>query len=213
MGVLQQEKLPAGSPSRSVPGARLPFHIYWDMISGMTGMDETNESQASTLCKSCGLCCTGHLFIRTKLRSGEMDSAQALGLNVLRSDPRLRGFSQPCPLWHGQCTIHDSPRYPRFCGTYQCKLLKEMLEENTSLPHALTVIEQAKGMIHELEVLLPRSQTLNFRERLVTHLEKLEETARQDKADLEFRQKAVALLAFYKKVFGVDDLVDLPEEE
>ena len=176
-------------------------------------MDETNESQASTLCKSCGLCCTGHLFIRTKLRSGEMDSAQALGLNVLRSDPRLRGFSQPCPLWHGQCTIHNSPQYPRFCGTYQCKLLKEMLEEITPLPHALTVIEQAKGMIHELQALLPDSATLNFRERLVAHLEKLEETAPQDQADLEFRRKADALLTFYREVFGVNDVVDPPEEE
>jgi len=176
----------------------------------MTGTNETNESQASILCKSCGLCCTGHLFIRTKLRSAEMDSAEALGLNVLRSDPRQRAFSQPCPLWHGQCTIYHSPHYPRFCGTYKCKLLKEVINESTPLTNALRTIERAKEMIHEMEALLPSSPTLNFRERLIA---RLESPPGPENTDLEFRVKAAALLVFYEKVFGVNDLVDPPEEE
>jgi len=172
------------------------------MISGMTGIDEPNESQANILCKACGLCCTGHLFIWAKLRSPELDSAEALGLNVFRSDPRQRGFSQPCPLWQGQCTVYTSPHYPRFCRTYKCKLLKEVLDESTSLPDALTVVGQAREMIRELEALLPGSPTANFRERLVAYLENEEDT------DLELRRKAETLVVFYKKVFGVKDLVD-----
>jgi len=194
----------------------LPVYVYWDIISGMTGMDETNESQGNILCKSCGLCCTGHLFIRAKLRSAELDSAEALGLNVFRSDPNQRGFSQPCPLWQGQCTIYTSPHYPHFCRTYKCKLLKEVLDETTPLPDALTVIEQAKGMIHELEALLPGSPNTNFRERLVAYLESLERlkaSAGQKHADLDLRLKADALLIFYEKVFGVKDVVDKPDEE
>jgi putative zinc- or iron-chelating protein len=182
----------------------------------MTGMDEINESQANILCKSCGLCCTGHLFSWTKLRSAELDSAEALGLNVFQSVPSQRGFSQPCPLWQGECTIYTSPHYPHFCRTYKCKLLKEVLDENTSLPNALTVIQQAKGMIHELEALLPSSPNINFRERLVAHLETLEHrkaSASQENTDLEFQLQADALLIFYEKVFGVKDLVDKPDEE
>jgi hypothetical protein len=179
----------------------------------MTELDGTNESQANTLCKSCGLCCSGHLFIWTKLRSAELDSAQALGLNVFRSDPRQRGFSQPCPLWQGQCTIYTSPHYPHFCRTYKCKLLKEVLEENTSLADALTVVGQAKGMIHELETLLPSSPNNNFRERLVAYLENPAGSAGQENTDLNLRRKAEALLIFYEKVFGVKDLVDKPDEE
>jgi hypothetical protein len=183
----------------------------------MTGIDETNESQANILCKSCGLCCTGHLFIWTKLRSAELDSAQALGLNVFRSDPRQRGFSQPCPLWQGQCTIYTSPHYPHSCRTYKCKLLKEVLDENTSLPNALTVVQQAKGLIHELEALLPSSPNSNFRERLVARLENpehLKSSAGQENTDLDLRRSiAGALLIFYEKVFGVKDLVDMPDEE
>lgn len=198
----------------------MPVYNYRDMISGMTAVDETNESQANILCKSCGLCCTGHLFIWTKLRSAELDSAQALGLNVFRSDPRQRGFSQPCPLWDGQCTVHASPHYPHFCRTYKCKLLKEVLNENTPPADALAVVEQAKGMIHELEAFLPRlhpdaeTPIINFRERLVEYLKNLEKSAGQDNTDPDPRRlKAGALLTFYEKVFGVKDLVDKPDDE
>lgn len=134
-------------------------------------------------------------------------------MRVFRSDPRQRGFSHPCPLWKGQCPIHASPHYPHICRAYKCKLLKELLGENTSLSNALTVVEQAKGMIHELEALLPASTNLNFRERLVAHIEYLEKSAGQENADLEFRRKAAVLLIFYEKVFGVNDLIDNPEEK
>jgi uncharacterized protein len=185
----------------------------------MTGMDETNESQGTILCKSCGLCCTGHLFIWAKLKSAELSSAQSLGLRVFGSEPSQRGFSQPCPLWDGQCTIYTSPQYPHFCRTYKCKLLKEVLDESTSLSVALTVVQQAKEMIHEVEALLPASPNTNFRARLVAQLDHLENMENltvpdaQENTDLEFRQKADALLIFYEKVFGVKDLVDKPDEE
>ncbi len=134
-------------------------------------------------------------------------------MNVFRSDPRQRGFSHPCPLWKGQCTIHASPHYPHVCRAYKCKLLKEVISENILLPNALTVVEQAKGMIHELEALLPGSPNNNFRERLVEHIEYLKKSAGQENTDLEFRLKAGELLIFYEKVFGVNDLVDNPDEE
>jgi hypothetical protein len=172
----------------------------------------TNESPGNILCKSCGLCCTGHLFVWTKLRSAELDAAEVLGLNVFRSVPRLRGFSQPCPLWQGQCTIYSSPHYPHSCRTYKCKLLKKVLDETTSLPEARTGIEEAKAIIHEMEALLPDSSYTNFRERLVAHLEYLEQKSAWDDMDLKFRLKADALLAFYDQIFGVNDLVEKPYE-
>ena len=185
------------------------------MIFDMTVIQETNESEANILCKSCGLCCTGHLFIWSKLRSAELDSAAALGLNVFRSVPSQRGFSQPCPLWKGECTVYTSPHYPHFCRTYKCKLLKQVLDETTSLTHALTVIQQAKGMIHELEALLPDPPNVNFRERMVERLEELESlksTAGQENRDMDFLLKARELLGVYEKVFGVKDVVDQPDE-
>ena len=194
----------------------MPVYVYWDMISGMTGFEETKKSQASILCKSCGLCCTGHLFIWAKLRPAELDAAEALGMTVFRSDPGQRGFSQPCPLWQGECTIHSSPHYPHVCRAYQCKLLKEMLRKNTSLTEALSVVEQAKGMIHELEALLPESPHINFRERLAAQLEAAEGLSGSggpEETDPELQLKAETLLTFYEQVFGVTDLIEKPEGE
>ena len=188
----------------------LQVYVSWDIILGVTRNDEINEQQGNTLCKSCGLCCTGHLFIWTKLRSAELDSAEALGLNVLRSVPSQRGFNQPCPLWQGQCTIYTSPHYPHFCRTYKCTLLKKVLDETTSLPKALATVEQAKEMIRELEALLPATSSTNFREHLVEHLEALEKIAVWDETDLELRLKADALLTLYERLFGVNDLVENP---
>lgn len=171
-------------------------------------MEPTNDSQASMLCKSCGLCCTGHLFAWTKLRSAELDNAEQLGLEVLRSIPSQRGFNQPCPLWKGQCTIYVSPDYPHFCRTYKCALLKKLLEETIALGQALRVVELAKSKIREVETLLPDSMNPNFRERLATQLEtpaNASETLGQDLS--EFRQKAGELLALYSQFFGVDDVV------
>ncbi len=179
-------------------------------MPAMTGIDQTSESPGNTLCRSCGLCCTGHLFIWTKLRSAELDSAQGLGLRVFRSVPSQRGFSQPCPLWQGQCTIYTSPQYPHFCRTYKCKLLKKVLDETTSLPKALATVEQTKEVIREVEALLPASPSTNFRERLVEHLEALEKRTVWDDTDLEFRLKADALLTLYEGLFGVNDVVENP---
>lgn len=176
----------------------------------MTDRNETTESPANALCKACGLCCTGHLFIWTKLRSAELDSIEELGVKVFRSVPSQRGFNQPCPLWQGVCTIYTSPHYPRFCKTYKCKLLKKVLDEDTSLEHALTVIKEAKDLIDQVESLLPHSSNPNFRERLATHRE---ETSARENVNPELQRQAQALLAVYKDVFGVKDLVELPDEE
>lgn len=105
--------------------------------------------------------------------------------------------------------VYDSPHYPRVCRSYKCKLLKDVIAENTPLPSALTVIEQAKEMIREVESFLPTSAETNFRQRLVTQIEEPNGLA---KTDVEFRLKVEALLEVYEKVFGVDDLVEKPEE-
>jgi hypothetical protein len=175
-----------------------PLGLRYD--SPMGSKDNMNISHGMTLCKSCGLCCTGHFFIWSKLRSAELDPIESLGLKVFR-EPERRGFNQPCPLWQGQCTIYDSPHYPRFCHTYKCKLLKKLLNENIQLPEALIIVDQAKEMIEKLEYLLPISTNDNFRERLVNHIER-------GKANKDFQQKANALLLFLDTQFDINDFFD-----
>jgi uncharacterized protein len=183
----------------------LPEYIRPAMIPGMTYKEKPEVSQATTLCKSCGLCCTGHLFVWTKLRSAELDSIQSLGLKVFR-EPGRRGFGQPCPLWEGHCTIYDSPHYPRFCHTYKCKLLINVLNENAPFPEAMEIVQKAMRMIRDVESLLPASPLESFRERLVAHME-------HGDADLELQSKAKVLLSFFEEHFGVDDFFDESRDE
>ncbi|HAV76353.1 MAG TPA: hypothetical protein DCX53_03265 [Anaerolineae bacterium] len=166
----------------------------------MASKKESGESPATTLCKSCGLCCTGHLFVWSKLRSAELDNAQSLGLNVIR-EPGQRGFNQPCPLWEGKCTIYETPHYPRFCHTYKCKLLKQVIDENIPLSDSLKIIQETRKIIDELELLLPDSPMTSFRERLVTSME-------QGVTDVNFRLKADALVDIFDTRFGVNDFLD-----
>jgi len=131
---------------------------------------------------------------------------ESFGLKVVRSVPSQRGFNQPCPLWKGQCTIYALPHYPRFCQTYKCKLLQKLLDETISLPHALTIVEDAKTIIQQVEEHLPESTNTNFRERLAEQIEGA--THNQP----EFQRKADRLLTIYEEAFGVTDVVDHSEE-
>ena len=167
-----------------------------------------NESQAATLCKYCGLCCTGHLFIWAKLKPSELDPAEKLGMHVFRSDPSQRGFSHPCPLWKGQCTIYTTSNYPRVCRAYRCKLLKELIAENIALSAAQEIVDQAKQMIHELEPRLPVSPVVNFRERLVAYIEQPDVNPNRINSYLEFREDADKLLHFIGENFGVTDFLE-----
>jgi len=171
----------------------------------MSDDENTSEPKESTLCKSCGLCCTGHLFSWVRLNASELDHSEALGLNVIRSDPRQRGFTQPCPVWQGVCTVYNSPYYPSGCRKYQCRLLKQMIEGKNLLPESMQVVEQAIAMILEVGKLLPTSPNISFRERLVAQME-------EGNADSDFHSKAEALLAFFELHFGVNDFLDQPAE-
>lgn len=172
-------------------------------------MNDIEESPTQTLCKSCGMCCSGQLFAWVRLNANELDKSEALGLNVIRNDPRQRGFTQPCPLWNGICTVYTSPDYPRSCGTYKCKVLRELLDGDISLPSGLALIQETSEMIRDLEELLPASQAISFRERLIAHKEMLEKPNEQYGAiEHEFLLKAGELLTRYEDHFGVDDFID-----
>jgi uncharacterized protein len=172
-------------------------------------MDKASEAQ--TLCKSCGLCCSGHLFSWVRLNANELDKVEALGLKVIRSDPRQRGFLQPCPVWQGGiCTVYESPDYPSSCQKYRCTVLRKLLDEEIDFPDAMDQIQEALNLIREIETLLPVSPAISFRERLITHKEELEKLDKQKYSDREkeFLNKAKELLDYYENRFGVDDFID-----
>jgi hypothetical protein len=147
------------------------------------------------------------------LQATELAPLEKLGLNVVRNDPRQRGFLQPCPMWNGICTIYDSPHYPRGCDSYRCKLLRELLDESISLSGALRVVKQAKEKIRVVENLLHASEHNSFRDRLVERLEYVNNSSATDVSEVEFRSKAGELLDCFENQFGANDFLDLPKSE
>lgn len=167
------------------------------------------ESPANTLCKSCGLCCSGHLFSWVRLNAPELDQVEKLGLRVIRDDPRQRGFLQPCPVWNGICTVYTSPDYPRSCAKYKCKVLRQFLDGDIQLPDALSAIQETLNLIREIEPLLPPSAAISFRERLIERKEYLVSKGMEcDTFERDFLRKTGLLLNYYEDRFGVDDFID-----
>ncbi len=164
------------------------------------------DSPANLLCKACGLCCSGHLFSWVRLNAPELDEVEKLGVKVIRNDPRQRGFTQPCPLWDGTCTVYTSHAYPRSCAKYKCSVFRRMEDDDISLSDALSIIRETLGLIREIEALLPEPKTTSFRERLIAHKEELE--SKKEDLDGEFLQKTKILLTRYEDLFGVDDFID-----
>ena len=177
-------------------------------------MSETrpeNEPASATLCKACGLCCTGHLFTWAWLKSDEIKSARHLGLTVLRPKvPKGPGFSLPCLHWQGQCTIYTHLNKPNVCDAFECKLLKEFKAGHTPLAEALTIVQKAKEMIQELDAMLPSRLGTSFRRRLFEYVMQLEENKLQTKVGSAFRLKAGILLILFERRFGVTDLFNKP---
>ncbi len=178
----------------------------------MTKIEYSRASEATTLCKACGLCCTGHLFSWVRLKATELTPSEKLGLNVVRNDPRQRGFTQPCPVWNGICTIYESPHYPRGCESYKCKLLRELLDESVSLSDALAVVDETKNLIHQVETHLPKSAHSSFRERFTAQVKALNNSAKQGH-NLEFKALAETVLGIIENTFGVKDFFDKAEEK
>jgi hypothetical protein len=177
-------------------------------------MIETMQKPASaTLCKACGLCCTGHLFVNAEFKPSEIQTARALGMDVLQSDPERPAFHLPCPLWKGQCTIYTHPHKPSICSDFKCKLLREVEDGQRELDDALLVVQRTRQLIQELAAQIPVRRTNNFRQYLLEYLNQLEQAAMQTESDNAFRLKAGVLLVLFAQRFGVKGLFNAPERE
>ncbi len=178
----------------------------------MTEIQYSNATEASELCIACGLCCTGHLFSWVRLKATELTPSEKLGLQVIRNDPRQRGFTQPCPMWNGTCRIYNDPHYPRGCDSYKCKLLRELLDESISLTDAQQIVSDTKDLIRHVEKQLPKSSHASFRERFIAQVKAMRESSSQG-YNHKFMAHAERLLAVIENSFGVLDFFDKPKKD
>lgn len=105
------------------------------------------------LCKACGACCDGSLFIQAKLAEEEEilpDMAEGFARNQ-------RGFSLPCPYFCETCTVYDIR--PKICRTFGCDLLAAVKHGATPYADALQAVARLRRARAALAVHLPLAAT------------------------------------------------------
>jgi hypothetical protein len=175
----------------------------------MTEIEYSQGDEAESLCMACGLCCTGHLFSWAQIKKSERNRLQQLGLTLIQPIERQHGFTQPCPMWNGECAIYGSKTYPSGCRAFNCRLLRELLNEDISLSKALKIVKRTKEKIGIVEEFLSVSKGASFRELLIERLERI--SSKPGLVDEEFRSKANELLIDFDKRFGVRDFLHSPK--
>nr|AAS07883.1 putative metal-binding protein [uncultured marine bacterium 463] len=107
-------------------------------------------SAASSLCQSCGLCCTGFAceVVIVKPEGDEAYADRFANGLVLASDGQHRFLELPCPAFDGNCTMYE--QRPSDCRSYQCDLLEQVLGGALSRDKADQVISEVQGRLREL---------------------------------------------------------------
>lgn len=178
----------------------------------MTRIEYSRGDEAESLCKACGVCCTGHLFSWAQIKESERDRLQQLGLVVIQPAEKQHGFTQPCPMWDGECAIYQTKIYPSGCRAFNCKLLRELLDESLSLSRALRIVKRTKEKIGVVEKLLPSSSQVSFRERVVEQLLYLNRSTRLTVAERELQAQLSSSLNEIESRFGVRNFNGIPEK-
>jgi uncharacterized protein len=98
----------------------------------------------STLCTSCGLCCSGVLFTRATLRPDEVAHAKRHALTVIQRDDGP-SFTLPCHLLHDRkCGIYAER--PGICSAFRCKLLMKLEDGEISFEDALAKVKRLDAL-------------------------------------------------------------------
>lgn len=108
-------------------------------------------ARAGELCRECGLCCTGFLFDRVNIKSGDREIRTHLGLP--QKFPEKIPLTHPCRYLDGTlCSIYEVR--PQNCQKYQCALRRSVSSGETSLDQALQLTRDVKDLIAALDPLV-----------------------------------------------------------
>lgn len=114
---------------------------------------ESNKSNSSEFCLTCGLCCNGVLHAYTSIHPNEVALARSLGLAVVPRKGAL-GFKQPCRLYKKQRCSNYLNR-PSSCKDYQCALFQKYLAGELKTEAAGQIILRSKELFAALLEQLP----------------------------------------------------------
>jgi Fe-S-cluster containining protein len=100
----------------------------------------SDESNAQSLCRSCGLCCDSTLFRKVRLNTSDnLALLQTAGISI-RNDENKQFFLQPCVCYEKNICLIYRDR-PHACVEFKCHLLKRYEQHDISYQEALAVIK------------------------------------------------------------------------
>jgi hypothetical protein len=109
------------------------------------------------LCRACGLCCDGTLFVLVKLEASD-DAAKlkALGLPVTisRGKTPVARFPQPCVALCEDRTCRLYADRPWQCRVFECGVLKDAKAGRITFALALRLVTQARKRADQVRRLL-----------------------------------------------------------
>jgi uncharacterized protein len=104
------------------------------------------ESEISTLCRGCGLCCDGSLFTHVWLEPEEIQRLHELGIPTRIRQSGSEVLPQRCSALEGrECRIYKDRPAP--CASYECLLAQALVEKRTSLEAAQAVVRTAQRLV------------------------------------------------------------------
>lgn len=104
---------------------------------------DINADLEQRLCKACGFCCDGTLFVNVRIREEEpVDTYKKVGLQIAESTEGLVTMKQPCASFKDQCCQTYQCR-PLRCGEFKCKLLKQTGQGTMTETEAMSIIEDS----------------------------------------------------------------------
>ena len=121
-------------------------------------MNQANLMDGETLCKECGLCCTGVFHPMAFLYTDDdINIAKKSNLNIISTkEDKFNSFSLPCPAFDGSCSIYNER--PSVCPKHQCDLLKSTLQSITTLEDSLKIVNNMKS---HLDTFLPTLKSIS----------------------------------------------------
>jgi Fe-S-cluster containining protein len=159
-------------------------------------MAEDPKTIGSSLCLSCGLCCSGAIYSWAPLQDDEPETYSSK-VKVVEVDGELR-MELGCPCLDGaRCGIYHEGR-PTVCGEYKCSLLRRTEHGSIELEAAKATVARARELATEVRGMLPQDVShLSICRAIVEHEKRAtdgSERWRRDNSEMLLRYMELTLL-------------------
>lgn len=141
----------------------------------------------------CGMCCDGSMFKWVGLETGEKENLSSEIPVISMDRDGAEGFNQPCPVYHGKCTIYHS-YYPNVCRSFRCDLLDDFSKDRISQTKALKIAEKADSLRSNIRVELSDMDGIDEKVPLYVIIEVIEKLQVETEDNREFIQDKQALI-------------------